>query len=171
MPRGPKSKRDLVPWAARLRAAIEASGRFDSRADFLRKLGHEPSTIYRYEMGDRQPPLDLLREFAAALGVSVGELLGEERDEGDERGDTRGWASFVSRGYLDFFRARGVTAEQIEHGRRTPFRGGPGVSDYVRIFESMLREAAPNEAPEMPEARGSNLADGTPSGRKFVPDK
>lgn len=47
----------------------------------------EGATLYRYETGERSPPLELVQAFAASLGVTVGDLAGNdaatrvERDE------------------------------------------------------------------------------------------
>lgn len=73
----PPSKKTLAPFGMRLRSAIERSTAFPSRAAFARHHGLEGATLYRYETGDRQPPLDLVREFAQSLGVSVSDLAGD----------------------------------------------------------------------------------------------
>lgn len=167
MARGPKGKRAFTPFGTRLREAIEASS-YSSRAAFLRDVGIEPATVYRYEVGDRDPPLSLVQSFADALGVTVASLLGETHAD-DGWADTRAWRDFVVKGYLDFFRQRGVTEAQLEHARRTPFRGTPRVRDYVQIVEDMLREVRPEEPEAMREARRRNLREGSPDVADLLP--
>lgn len=69
----------------RLRAAIERSDRFENRAAFLRHHGLENTTLYRYEVGERTPGVDLVKAFAESLSVSVGELIGEVEVQRVER--------------------------------------------------------------------------------------
>lgn len=78
---GRPSSRELADFGRRLRSEIERSDRFGSRADFCRKLGIEGATLYRYENGERQPPLDLVQEFADKLGISIERLAGPPTPE------------------------------------------------------------------------------------------
>lgn len=84
MGRPPKSDVDLAPFGVNLRAAIERSPHFRNRAAFLRHHATEGATLYRYERGERPPPLDLVQAFAESLDVSVSELVGDVRVELDD---------------------------------------------------------------------------------------
>ncbi|MEQ8720984.1 MAG: helix-turn-helix transcriptional regulator [Sandaracinaceae bacterium] len=77
-PRG----RPLAPFGQRLRRYIAEAG-FRSRSEFLRALGADAATIYRYETGERQPSAEYLVQISDLLGVSVGELLGRDREDDD----------------------------------------------------------------------------------------
>jgi len=84
MPGRPRA-RDLAEFGVRLREAIDRSERFKSRAEFLRFHGLEGATLYRYETGEREPPLALVKAFAESLGVDLRELAGSARDDGETR--------------------------------------------------------------------------------------
>ncbi len=75
MTRGRPSQKQLAPFGERLRSAIQSSPQFASRAEFLRHHGLEGATLYRYETGERSPPLPLLESFATSLGVRVSDLI------------------------------------------------------------------------------------------------
>src|SRR5688500_14160885 len=70
-------ERELAPFGRNLRAALKRS-RFKNRAEFVREIGFDQSTLYRYEVGDRDPPVSLVQQFANLLGVSVETLMGGE---------------------------------------------------------------------------------------------
>lgn len=73
---GRPSSRELAAFGKRLRAEIERSAQFDSRAAFVRHHDLEGATLYRYETGERQPPLSLVQAFADSLGVPIDRLTG-----------------------------------------------------------------------------------------------
>ena len=53
-----------------------------TQKELAQKLGLATGTIQQYELNKRQPRLDLLREIAAALDISIFELMGAT-DEGN----------------------------------------------------------------------------------------
>lgn len=65
-----------VEFGRRLAAVRIAAGL--SQRELARSLGHEgPDAVSRYERGMREPRLSAIMELAAALGVSVEDLLPE----------------------------------------------------------------------------------------------
>lgn len=135
-PRGKK----LSDFGRRLRATIEASD-YASRAAFLRAMGMDPAQVYRYETGERDAPSSLVRDFAEALGVTVGELLGAPEPDGveEEWVDSTGWLELEEAGIVDAYRAKGIPEDQIEYVRRTPgWKGGGRAEDYRRLLDGLL---------------------------------
>lgn len=67
----------LTPFGRRIRTLIERAG-YRSRAAFCQATGIEAMTLYRWETGVNLPQMANLRVMAAALRVSVEELIGTE---------------------------------------------------------------------------------------------
>lgn len=57
-----------------------------SQEELARAIDATKSTISKYELGHRQPPLDVLRRIAAALGTTVNWLLPPDNYWEDENG-------------------------------------------------------------------------------------
>lgn len=159
MARGQKTEA-LAPFGVRLRAAIDASKKYETRADFLRRLGLDPAQIYRYETGERTPRFGLVQRMAAALGVSVADLAGEDRLLEEEWEDWPAWIALEKRGRVDELRQLGVPESNIQAARRWDFRGEPEERDYERLFEADLLGAKPRQ---LIEARKRRDAVGKPA--------
>lgn len=86
---GRPRRRELSPFGHRLRSLIEASPAFQTRAEFIKALGLTGATLYRYEVGEREPRRDLLERMASLLGVSVASL---HPGHGDS---AKGWETVV----------------------------------------------------------------------------
>lgn len=155
--------RELTPFGVRLRAAIEASPKYTSRAHFLRTLHRDPAQVYRYETGEREPPFDIVKEFAEALGVSVADLAGEDRMLSEDWTDTEAWLSLERSGRIDEFRRLGVPEENIQRARRWKWRGTPAPRDYERLLEAdVLSAQQPPPPPQLAAARERRRAAGKP---------
>jgi transcriptional regulator with XRE-family HTH domain len=63
-------------FGVRLKKSREQKGW--SQTDLAQKSGLTPAAISQIEADDRQPSFKTLSSLAAALGISVGYLLGEE---------------------------------------------------------------------------------------------
>lgn len=148
---------EAVARGARIRAAREAKGLSQAKLASMVGLEGGPQSISMYELGKMGLSADRLMALAEALGVSAEWIMrGREPGEPEEPADGPGWRSFVEAGYLDLFRGRGATDEQVEHARRTPFKGGAGAAravDYVRILEDMLSPIPAPEPAELAAAR------------------
>lgn len=53
-----------------------------SQKELAEKLNVSHTNIYNYEVGRTEPSLDMLKQIAAVLGVSVGYLVGAEDESG-----------------------------------------------------------------------------------------
>lgn len=141
-PGRPRGK-ELTEFGKRLRAAIERSDAFESRAAFVRHHGLEGATLYRYEVGERPPPLPLVKEFAKSLGVSVSELVDDSPSESTLQRDedlNRALEAFVAG--FDPDDTRGPTPEEIAWLRRLSFRELrlAGMEVTATLYDRTLRE-------------------------------
>ena len=162
-------KQPLSDFGTRLRQAIEDSDAVKDRADLLRKLGTDGATLYRYEKGERSPPLDLVQRIAAILGIDVADIA-RPSEPADATIDTPGWLDFVRRGYVQLFVSRGATPAMIESVRRdTRFKGGGTWKDYVEAMEAQLESVERTTPEPLRQARQRNAAAGRAGGgRSFV---
>jgi transcriptional regulator with XRE-family HTH domain len=119
--------------------------------------------ISKHERGE-------LGTSAATLTALAKELQVTERwlREGDkttsvesEWVDSPGWLAVMQDGTVDRVRQRGVSAEQIEHVRRTPgWKNGGRPEDYRRALEALLLSAIERaELDESARARSRRSAD------------
>lgn len=53
-----------------------------SQKELAEKLNVSHTNIYNYEVGRTEPSIDILKQLAAVLGVSVGYLVGAEDESG-----------------------------------------------------------------------------------------
>lgn len=148
----------------RIRQAREAKRLSQAKLGDL--VGVRSPTVFRWEKSDMRPEDETLDRLADALGVSAAWILygiDEPRVEADHV-DTAAWLELVDLGWLERYRERGLTPDQIEHVRRTPFRGAPTIDDYVAMLEAMVRELQRpvREAPEGVEGRAKAEREGTP---------
>ncbi len=138
-------ERELAPFGRKLREALRSS-RFKSRAEFRREMGVENATLYRYEVGDRDPPASLVQKFALALGIGVEALLsGDEPRENVVETDTPGWKKFVRTGMREHYLARGLSEHQLDWVRSAPGRDPQtSLGWYVDLCELLLHGAEPH---------------------------
>lgn len=52
-----------------------------SMKDLADRLGVTPTSVSRYETGEREPDIDTLKRLASILGTTVDELIGGDDDE------------------------------------------------------------------------------------------
>lgn len=64
----------IAEFAARLKQARKDRG--GNAADFAKRLGISPPTLYAWEEGRYQPPLEKLPLLAEVYGLTIGELVG-----------------------------------------------------------------------------------------------
>lgn len=101
--------------AARQRASLNQS-------DLAKSVGVSRSTIAMWESGGSQPDIDMVLRLSRVLGISVGELVGEESDP-SESDPT--WINVLGRV------AAGIPIEAIEE-----------VIDREQITEAMARNGS-----------------------------
>lgn len=103
-------------------------------------VGARPHSVWRWESGKLTPRPKTLIAIAHVLGVEPAWLMHGEGGAAtavDASSAGSAWREFEATGGASFYKARGVTEEQLEHVRRMPWAQPPAVSDYVRVLEAI----------------------------------
>lgn len=144
-----------------------------SQSELGRDLGLESQSVSKWERGLARPKGETLVKLATKFGRSpqwilTGDEPAQAASTAAEFPNTAAWERLAALGEIERFIERGGTPEQVEHARRTPFRGTPRVRDYQRILEDMLLDIEADVPRELQEARRQNLEDGTVGGEHLI---
>lgn len=144
-----QSESERKALGARLRSARMERGL--TGVAVAEAVGAKPHTLWRWEKGLITPRPRTLFQLALVLGVEADWLLhGEGGAASAAEADPaeKAWREFESTGGAAFYRARGVTEEQIAHVRATPWREPPEVGDYVKLLEALASSSKPSKRPD-----------------------
>ena len=67
-----------MKWSEKVKALLDEKGM--NQKDLSKKSGITEASVCRYMKGDRKPRIDVIVNFAEALGVEVDYLLDEEQN-------------------------------------------------------------------------------------------
>lgn len=149
----------LAPFGVAIRAAIEESPDFASRAEFCRKMGIEQKTLRRYEIGEKSPKIQDVTRWAEALGVPVSRLItGAPPPESRVERERIEYPSLTE--FLSGPEGQTCTPEEVEQLRSVQYStGDPGTLAYHYLLLS-IRAAAKGKAVRQPEATKVEVPEG-----------
>lgn len=135
MARGLKEDAPYADFAKRLRQLRR--DRKMTRIVFAEKCGLVPATVLNYENGIRIPAADMAVKMAEVLDITVGELMGVEKNE-----DTKRTEAAINRIRDLYGNKKAKQAEEMLKNAETLFAGGDlppeAQEDYILEMQKLF---------------------------------
>ena len=143
-------KSDRSAIGVRIRKARLKKGL--SQSELAAAIEKTDQSISKYERGVYEPSAASASALADALGVTTEWIITGKEDSAAkaEEEDKPGWIRFVEDGFLEIYRRKGLSDEQVEYLRVAVFRAGHsrGPERYVELAELLCRDPVESSAEE-----------------------